>query len=366
MISTKYKLILVLLAPVLIWGNASPAQPASANRSPLIGVKMYAFAENPVDLANTWVKLGITDAWLSIELARDTPLRRALSKKKIRVWLISPVFFNPDELAKNPDLYAITGKGERAVNDWVHFVCPSRPDYRSSRIEQLAAWLEECQPDGISLDFIRTFVFWEKVYPDTQIDPLDTTCFCSHCLERMQKDLEVKIPATLESTREKAAWILANHRDRWIDWKCGLIESMTAVTVAELRRRNPRILINLHIVPWRRDDFSGAGLFVAGQEITSLARHADLLSPMCYSHMVKRDPAWIASVVRELARQTDKPIIPSIQVSEAYIPGPLTTAEFGRYLQEALRPPSHGVVFWNWEALSQDQEKQKFLLLPTK
>jgi hypothetical protein len=64
-------------------------------------------------------------------------------------------------------------------------------------------------------------------------------------------------------------------------------------------------------------------------------------------------------VVEDVERTTGAAVIPSIQVKEAYIPGPETAGEFREALIESLRPPSRGVVFWNWAALAESPEKRK-------
>jgi hypothetical protein len=73
--------------------------------------------------------------------------------------------------------------------------------------------------------------------------------------------------------------------------------------------------------------------------------------------MVKHDASWIGSVVRDIGRRVKKPVIPSVQVTEAYLKEKLTPKEFAGYLQEVRKPPSAGVIFWNWPMLAQDAEK---------
>jgi len=77
--------------------------------------------------------------------------------------------------------------------------------------------------------------------------------------------------------------------------------------------------------------------------------------------MVKRDPAWIHSVVQDIADQTKCKIIPSIQVNKAYLNDPLTVEEFAQSVTEALKPPSSGVIFWSWEQLKTNPEKMEIL-----
>jgi hypothetical protein len=83
---------------------------------------------------------------------------------------------------------------------------------------------------------------------------------------------------------------------------------------------------------------------------------------MVYHHMVRQTPAWVHDVVMDISAQTrGAAILPSIQVAETYVKEPLAAAEFGTALEQALRPPSKGVVFWSWDALAKSPEKQAIL-----
>ncbi|HSD26916.1 MAG TPA: hypothetical protein VLL75_06400, partial [Vicinamibacteria bacterium] len=107
--------------------------------------------------------------------------------------------------------------------------------------------------------------------------------------------------------------------------------------------------------------YDGGPIRVVGQDVRALAPLADFVSPMCYAHMLHRDPAWVARVVRELASRVDVPVLPSIEVKESYRQEPLTKAFFAAALDAALAPPSAGVVFWRWPPLSEDVAKQEIV-----
>jgi hypothetical protein len=77
--------------------------------------------------------------------------------------------------------------------------------------------------------------------------------------------------------------------------------------------------------------------------------------------MVKRDPAWIQSVVEDVTTQVKCKVIPSIQVNEAYLTNVLSAEEFEQTLIEALKPPSSGVFFWSWDQLEKRPEKKEVL-----
>ncbi len=125
----------------------------------------------------------------------------------------------------------------------------------------------------------------------------------------------------------------------------------------DVKKIQPDIKVNLHAVPWRQNDFNGAVKKVAGQDFKALAEYVDYLSPMTYSHMVKRKPEWIHSVVKDIQEVSGSKILPSIQVGIAYLKDSLTASEFDNCLTEALKAPSSGVVFWNWDALVLEKAK---------
>ncbi len=355
-------LLFALLALVLLSLNAyAPAGslPASSSSPYIIGVKVYQPVDRPEALFNAWKKLGINTAFISQELAGQENFIRLAREAGIKIFIILPVFYNPEKLKASPELSAITGEGRPAKDDWVEFVCPGNRAYRQELVEKARKLVEDYQLDGLSLDFIRHFVFWEKVYPGAEPDLLKTTCFCPDCLATFQEETGIKIPPEITGYPAAPAWILKNHRQAWQEWRNGQVASMVEEISLAVRQVNHFLLLNIHLVPWRQEDFGGARISVAAQDPKSLFRYVDYLSPMCYAHMVKRPPEWINSVVVDLKNIAPNPIIPSIQVKEAYLPQKLTLKEFDLCLQSALKPPSAGVVFWNWEALAESKEKQQ-------
>jgi hypothetical protein len=96
---------------------------------------------------------------------------------------------------------------------------------------------------------------------------------------------------------------------------------------------------------------------VAGQDIKALSRHADLLSPMTYAHMVKQPPRWVHSITEDVFMHTTLPVIPSIQVGLAYLDNEFDLVEFRETVEEALLPPSEGLILWSWEKLIAESDK---------
>jgi hypothetical protein len=328
---------------------------------PVIGVKIYEQAAPFEPLVKEWRDLGINTVFASEALARTTSFRSLLRANAIALFIIYPIFQDPEALKARPALAAVTSQGLPARDDWVEFVCPSREDFIREKAERLRELVAATDPEAVSLDFIRDFVFWEKVYPDRSPASLPQTCFCSVCLERFARETGIAVPADLKTAPAAARWILGNRAAEWTDWKCGVIARAVETLAAAARRSKPGVLVNVHAVPWRANDFGGAIRSVAAQDASRLSRAADLLSPMTYHHMVLRTPAWVHDVVADLAQRSRAPILPSIQVAEAYIDQPLPPEEFRAALEEALKPPSWGVVLWNWDALSKSAEKKAIL-----
>ena len=358
----------IVALSLLLLAGAFACGPGAVDQSgPIVGVKIYDDPGNIEQLFREWASLGVNTALVSGTLLANAEFRASAKKNGVAVFVIFPAFQDPEELAKQPELAAVTARGEPAREDWVQFVCPTKKDFRNRRIEQVKDLVREYDPDGVSLDFIRFFVFWEMVYPERTPDSLPQTCFCPSCLEDFQKTEKIGLPENLSGAAEMSGWILKNHLVEWTAWKCRVITNMVKDLAEAAKIIKPDIKINVHTVPWRKEDFGGAIEAVAGQDIARIAGLVDYISPMCYHHMVGRAPDWIHSVVADVFDRSRGSVIPSIQVDKAYIEKDLSASEFKTALAEALKPPSKGVFFWNWVALEKSTEKKdavKSLILP--
>jgi hypothetical protein len=360
---TAALLTFAILVPLLALAPARGKGDGRAASRPVVGVKIYEASPPFDEIFGKWRDLGVNTLFVSEALLKNGDFRTRARANHLTLFLIYPIFQSPEAVKENPEIAAVTSTGAPARDEWVEFVCPVKgDDYLERRIGQLKSLVAEGHPDVVSLDFIRYFVFWEKVAPDRSPESLPQTCFCPVCLAGFQKEMGVALPADLTGTAEKAKWILENHAARWAEWKCRRIARTVERLRTAARQADPAVKINLHLVPWRRTDFGGAARSVAGQDVTLLAPLADYLSPMVYHHMVRQTPAWVHDVVMDIfAQSPGASVLPSIQVSEAYVQEPLAAAEFGAALEQALRPPSIGVVFWSWDALAKSPEKQAIL-----
>jgi hypothetical protein len=222
------------------------------------------------------------------------------------------------------------------------------------KIKELSEQIRTLDPDGISIDFIRQFVYWEKIYPDRDFMSIDRACYCDSCLAGFTRQKGISIPDTCSTIIDKAEWIEMNYLPEWDNYRCDLITSMVKELSAAARKIKKGVIINVHAVPWRENDFGNAGIRIAAQDIQRLSSYADLISPMCYSQMLDRDAGWISDVVSDMDKHAKGKILPSIQVYPYYIDKTFTADDFKQCVNEALKSPSRGVVFFSWPLFEKD------------
>ena len=327
----------------------------------IIGVKIYEHQGSYDALIKEWVSIGINTAFVGKNVLANRDFRIGAAENHIKTFAILPIFFDAEALTENPDLYAIKSNGEKAIDEWVKFVCPSDADFRKDKVTFIINLLKAYHPDGLSIDFIRHFVYWEKVYPGTATSSLPNACFDSRCIDKFQDQSGIQIPTAFTEIHEISSWIMDNHLEAWTEWKGTLITSMIEEIAEKARAVDPQILINVHIVPWRQHDFEKGITYIAGQDLNAISKITDYLSPMTYAHMVKQDAAWVHDVVADIYSQTGSNVLPSIQVKEEYLTDSLSSQVYELNLQSALMTPSQGVVFYSWEHLDQDPWKKEII-----
>ena len=345
---------LIVLSSIFVYA-ISLNQPKSTDL--IIGAKIY---NKPADLVLLFKKFndaGINTVFASVDLLSNESFKEKAQINHINTYVILPIFYDPEALKKDSSLWSITQYGKSAEEEWVKFVCPSAENFKRRKIEFITEFVKTHNPTGISLDFIRHFVFWEKVYQGSEFETLPNTCFDKRCISKFLSDNNLNLPEGVSTENEIYKWIKENCFEKWIKWKCHVITEYVSDVAKTVKAINPGIKINLHAVPWRENDFNGAITKIVGQDFESIAKIVDYISPMTYSHMLKREPEWIHAVVEDIDKKSNVKIIPSIQVQRAYLKDILTVAEFGNCLKEALRSPSSGVIFWNWKSLESSAEK---------
>ncbi|NLT55804.1 MAG: hypothetical protein GXX79_14845 [Actinomycetales bacterium] len=114
-------------------------------------------------------------------------------------------------------------------------------------------------------------------------------------------------------------------------------------------------------MPWLAEEFGGARLWAAGQDLASLARLVDVVMPMTYSFMTGSSAGHIAALCDELRTTTGKPVMPSLQADNTYREGELPMAAVEQMLDEVERSSDGGYSVFHLESLADRPELRRLL-----
>ncbi len=243
-------------------------------------------------------------------------------------------FNNNEALAQNPALRPVSRDGQpRPQMNWYIGITPSHQAYARSRLDVLQQMAQAYDLDGVWLDFIRWPLHWERELREDTPAPLEAS-FDEHTLSRFADYAVVELPAG--TTSQKADWITRRHRDEWTDFKCWIITDFVARARAIVDAHLPGMPLGLDIVPaqpLQREQ-------LLGQRLRELSAHADCFSPMLYHHALGFSTGWIRERLDDMAAQTDKPLLPFVQVDVfSAEDGPYSARDWERVLDAVL---SHG------------------------
>jgi hypothetical protein len=261
----------------------------------------------------------------------DSRMERALEAGDLDLWLNLPVFYNVAYLEAHPEHYAVTSRGRRAVQDWCHFVCPNAPGYIDRLCEEAGRLASRLQPARISLDFIRQFVFWERVDLDGDYDSVEDGCYCPRCLAAFSRDTGIRLPA-----EDAGAALRHRHRAAWGAWKTETITRAAARLAATVREAAPHAQFQIKTLPWREEQLEGAILNVAGQDLVAFGRMADALAPMAFAHLLGRDLGWKTAFLEDVRTLVRLPVACYVQTMALFGREPIPAARVAEELRHAL------------------------------
>lgn len=112
---------------------------------------------------------------------------------------------------------------------------------------------------------------------------------------------------------------------------------------------NNRSKIGYFAVPFKPTDVPQL-ISNLGQDHSLLGKIFDLCSPMLYHRMIKKSVNYISDYVSWIYQQTERPVLPIIQIKDMpdNLPDKLTEPEITEAFKEAIKPPSQGVCFFNF------------------
>jgi hypothetical protein len=374
------RIVSAFTALLLVGGQAAAAGKSARDGAWIHGVKLYLnqddlqahypdaerlvqdLRQGGVNAVFTTVYEGRTAFYASrvlparnqaIDVAR---LRQSARAGHLLFGAICHVFFDADTLAARPDLAPVDQNGDSRFVNWQTLVCPSDAAYRAYKLDVVREVAALLHPDVLSLDFMRFPTTWQIIPASADPGALRNFCFCERCLAAFARASGVVVPAALDTTQMKAAWILREHGREWQRWKTATITSFVAEASRALRQIDPGIRISVHVVPWGEGVFDRGLTRVAGQDVAALAPYVDYLSPMIYHKLIGRPVEYVRSLTAELQRASGCLILPSIQAAQIEAEGELSADEFGIALAGALASPSAGVLLYQWQELMSDEK----------
>ena len=337
---------------------------ARSQAGPILGAKVYRPVRASGKLVQFAKSLGVNTLFVGDELAHSQPFREACRRAGLKYFLIIRTFNDPEAAQQDPTLVSIDREGRPARRGDDVMICPSRADFRRQKMQRIRAAIERLQPDGVTLDYFRYFIYWEAVDPLKGPGDFPAFCFDGRCVRDFLNATNVRLRTGLPYDptavpRELIEDIWREHRQAWYAWRVKRIADNAAEFTGFIRKQFPGLPIVLHAVPWTRDEFDGARQKIVGQDFRLLVPYFDYISPMAYSALTHRGPGWVEDLDRSLLGEVPaSKLLPSIEVGPdgPEFP-PMPTAHYESDLNAALASKT-GVVLYHLELLLNDSEKQ--------
>jgi hypothetical protein len=288
----------------------SPTLSQAAGRRPrvVLGAKVYRVARDPKELVGFAKSLGLNTLFVGDQLASSLPFREECHKAGLQYFLIIRIFNDPEAAADDPSMISVDREGRQGRRDGDVMISPAREVFRRIKKERIRAAIERLKPDGVTLDYLRYFIYWEGVDPKTgplnfpafSFDRASVDEFIRATRLRLKPDL---LPGSNKVPRSVIDTIWNEHREAWYRWRVERLVQDAQEFTSFVRQQFPDLPIVLHAVPWRHDEFGGAREKIVGQDLRRLAPFFDYVSPMEYSALTRRGPGWVERLNRNLVAE---------------------------------------------------------------
>jgi hypothetical protein len=241
---------------------------------------------------------------------------------------------NFSTLAAHPNLRPVLETGEqRPQMEWYIGISPADPDHRQSVLSSIGTIATRYEIDGLFLDFVRWPLHWEIELRHGRRPPLDSS-FDDATLERFARATGLRLPSRCSTVAEMASWILTEHREEWVDFKCDVITDFVGKARAALKAARTAAELGAFLVP----DGEVRSERFTGQRLESLVPLVDWAAPMLYHNILLQPPRWVGSRLDEFARVAGRKTLPVLQADSNRDPS--LAADWG---------PSMDVA--NWQAV---------------
>ncbi|MCC5928741.1 MAG: hypothetical protein JJU28_05805 [Cyclobacteriaceae bacterium] len=307
-----------------------------------------------LDAGYNFEELGMNAVFVrSISLNFD--FYKTAREQKCKIFVEFPTLNGKNYLQNHPEAWPIDEKGEQSPPaDWFMGICPTDPDFKEFRINQLKEILNSYQVDGIFLDYFH----WHAQF-ETNNPILPETCFCNRCITTFSESKDIEIPEG--DTPSRANWILSHSDTAWRDWRSSVLTNWARDMKTIIQDLQPDALMGIFYCSWYPGDHEAALYRSLGIDIHAIASEADVLAPMLFHKMKDRQPAWVGEYIHWLAEylsksENAKPLIWPI-VQSHNNPANVSPEEFKEVMREGMKAPASGIMMFSDQSLLENPEK---------
>jgi hypothetical protein len=279
----------------------------------------------------------------------------SVKEKDLSLGLNFPVFCPQDFLTKHPECYGLSSKGLKTQQDWLHFACPENPDFLEYQKKDLRNWLERAEPKLVSLDFIRHFIFWEKVPLNMPPQDMNEGCYCPRCMDSLAK-------AFGENLRQLSPHQLKEHHGKELaQFRKRRITQVAKELSGIIKEWDSQVPVMMKIIPWLEEEHQGARSSIAGQDLESIKDFIDIFSIMSFLHIRQESPEKMKQLAQEVRDITGKKITLTLQSRSIYGEPELDDERFVEYWESLKEAGPLGFNVFDYNSLCDAPERLKLL-----
>jgi hypothetical protein len=287
--------------------------------------------------------------------AIDEAFLKTAREQNLKVYAEFVTLNGKNYVEEHPEAWPVNEKGEKAeAATWFMGVCPTDPEFRRFRMDQLSTLLTNHNIDGVWMDYVH----WHAQFEDPE-PILPETCFCDRCVSQFAKSVNLEVPPG--SAQETAAWILNNHDAQWRNWRCEIITGWAVDMRAIIKELRPDALLGLYHCPWDDEEFDGARRRILGLDYDMLRPVIDVFSPMVYHGRMEREPEWVSDNISWFCERLDiqpgtmPKVWPIVQAYDE--PHPISGEDFRKVMEGGITFPASGVMMFTTNAVADSEEK---------
>lgn len=286
----------------------------------------------------------------------DRVFRDALAARGIAYFSSILFGFDPRLLAAHPDLMPVDQHGRpQDKTDWYMGIPADRETNIQHKLSLLKPAVDELQPDGVHLGFIRWPGFWEIWLDDVKRQDMPDFCYGAATLKKFCSDVNIDLP--VHDAARSATIIRSRHRELWRNWKCLEVVKTVARVKTELRGCKGDLQIAINTLPFFLSDFDNAVEEVFGQSPAMLGEVAEVFEVMAYHQILRRDAEWPGKIGTDIKLRSGQTTVCTIQGNPLYLDGmhanrgrqtTLSTDEFIRLVDSVETSEADGVCVFTF------------------